>query len=1140
MKQTLIFIIILKLCSVTFANETNRQLLQLHSNLKTSFYELSFDINFPNPVFKSVKTSDGEYLKISLKGCHQSVSTGDPDLPLWNQLIEIPKGATWNISFSDIIFKEIEIPEKYKGLQILPVQPPRAKSQKKENKFYKNNNIYNSNQWFSNDFIQIDDIGIMRNARIGRLTISPIMYQPAQEKLRIVKSAKVEISFQLNNDPVEWKTPFTSPFFNTSSYTLNGSVFSIPPIPENFPVHYVILSDSMFYSTLQPFIEWKRLKGFMVTEVYKGSPGVGLTANSMRAYLQNIYLSSTSADPAPTYLLIVGDTDQIPPFQGTTSNHVTDLYYAEYTGDIFPELYYGRFSASTTAQLENQIEKTLHVEKYLMTDPSYLQRGILIAGHDAAHATKWGNGHMIYAQNNYINQNNNMVPSTYLHPASSSQGAQIIQDIEAGASLVNYSAHGSQNGWISPAFNKNHVATLSNNGRYPTIISNACETNKFDEPECFGEALLRAENSGAVGHIGASNQTFWDEDLYFAVGYGPIIMQPTYQLTDLGFYDRLFHTNGEPPTEWAISQGAIIKAGNMAVTQSGSMVNKYWEIYHLMGDPSLMPYLGVPANITPLFPPSLPVNVPHIAIQTLPYDYVAVSANGVLHGSGMADGNGVLNLQIQPFNQPTNAVIVVTGQNRAPFVDTIEFITASGSFVLADSISFREVIGNHNNQIDAGETIEVDLKILNYTSIQSSALTARIVLKNQYITLIDSIVNIPALGGNDSIFITGAFQFIIDDFVPNGLLVSGNISITDTLSQTWTTPFSLIINSPKIKVTNVIISDAPGNNNGIIEPGEDIEIVLTVKNQGSTSIQSVDVSIDQNSPYINLDAFSATIPVFDAGNSYSLSFSGTAINQNIPKGKIVKVNIVASKTPYYDSAVFLRMLGEFREDFSSNSFNDLPWVLTGSQHWFTTNEDPYIGDYCARSGNIPNQSSTSMEIELPVIENDSIRFVYKVSSEEHFDVLKFSIDNIERGRWSGEHQTWTHVVFPVDSGLRTFKWSYEKDHHWEEGQDCAWVDYIIFPPTSIYSSTKDISTANFKLNIYPNPSRGNLTVSISSDIIEEKRVSLIGTDGRVLVSKHLSDYEHEVNFDIRQFKNGLYLILIETPSATQTRKIVKF
>ena len=125
------------------------------------------------------------------------------------------------------------------------------------------------------------------------------------------------------------------------------------------PVKYVIVSDPMFREALQPFIKWKTKRGFNVIEAYTNDPAVGKTINSIKAYLQNLYTSATSTDPAPTFVLFVGDVAQIPAFN--CGDHVSDLYYCEYTGDYLPEVYYGRFSANTVAELLPQINKTLAI-----------------------------------------------------------------------------------------------------------------------------------------------------------------------------------------------------------------------------------------------------------------------------------------------------------------------------------------------------------------------------------------------------------------------------------------------------------------------------------------------------------------------------------------------------------------------------------------------------------------------------------------------------------------------------------------------------------------------------------------------------------------------------------------------------------
>jgi hypothetical protein len=46
--------------------------------------------------------------------------------------------------------------------------------------------------------------------------------------------------------------------------------------------------------------------------------------------------------------------------------------------------------------------------------------------------------------------------------------------------------------------------------------------------------------------------------------------------------------------------------------------------------------------------------------------------------------------------------------------------------------------------------------------------------------------------------------------------------------------------------------------------------------------------------------------------------------------------------------------------------------------------------------------------------------------------------------WAGAFG-WAQVSYPVSAGTHAFKWEYSKDETVSSGQDCAWIDYIVFP-----------------------------------------------------------------------------------------------
>ena len=345
---------------------------------------------------------------------------------------------------------------------------------------------------------------------------------------------KVEVSFVKDNSKSVNTKTLQSPYFKNIAYNTLNKVEESKDLISN-PVKYVIVSDPMFEETLQPFIEWKTIKGFNVITAYTDDPGVGNTTTTIKAYLKDLY-DNPSDGVSPTFVLLVGDVGQIPTFNGTSSSHYTDLYYCEYTDDKLPEVFYGRFSAESVAELQPQIDKTLEVEKYQMPDPSYLDNIVLVAGVDNNYAPTYGNGAINYANSYYTNETNSITSYYYLYNddsgvmASNNSGASesIRNYINQGVSFSNYTAHCSSNGWSNPGFNTGHISSLTNEHMYPLIIGNCCQSNTFYDNDCFGEEILKAENKGAVGYIGGSNNTYWDEDYYWGVGLvSTVVVNPT-------------------------------------------------------------------------------------------------------------------------------------------------------------------------------------------------------------------------------------------------------------------------------------------------------------------------------------------------------------------------------------------------------------------------------------------------------------------------------------------------------------------------------------------------------------------------------------------------------------------------------------
>ncbi|MCK4606415.1 MAG: thrombospondin type 3 repeat-containing protein, partial [candidate division Zixibacteria bacterium] len=147
---------------------------------------------------------------------------------------------------------------------------------------------------------------------------------------------------------------------------------------------------------------------------------------------------------------------------------------------------------------------------------------------------------------------------------------------------------------------------------------------------------------------------------------------------------------------------------------------------------------------------------------------------------------------------------------------------------------------------------------------------------------------------------------------------------------------------------------------------------------------------------------------------------------------------------YADSVEFSLIVGQRIEDFESGTLTSFPWQTSGDQPWAVTTSQVYEGLYAATSGSIAHNESTSMSVMLSGLSAGLITFHYRVSSEPGYDYLRFYIDDVLKGEWSGEVD-WSETGYLVTEGDHTFRWTYSKDVLGSDGSDCAWVDYISFP-----------------------------------------------------------------------------------------------
>lgn len=601
---------------------------------------------------------------------------GAPQLPVISKIIQIPFGADFKVEVKGYDTEEYNLADYGVSSRIFPRQPSAPKDGS-EVPFVYEPSAYISKGFHGQQLATIQDIGVMRNMRLVHLTIAPVKYSPVDNKIVVYNNINFEVVLT-GADMAQTKAKHDalwSPAF--------AAMEKLVVVPEalrfgarNAVQTYVIVADPAFKAEIAPFAAWKTQKGFKVHTVYIDQFGAGAAATEgLKTYLHGLYNNPTADMPAPSYVLFVGDHDKIPAFKGQTNTHITDLYYATVTGgDFLPDFLTGRFSAQNVDQLMPQIAKTMEYEKFLFPDPKFLDDVVLIAGWDASWARSHGWPHINYAKKYYINEANGFKSiATYLSAGSHQNEANIQADISKGASYVNYTAHGSPTSWADPSMSIANINSLTNKGKYPFVIGNCCITNKFELATCFGEAWLRAKDAGAIGYVGASNNSYWDEDFWWGVGLHAIVkpnnegVPPLKEKTGPGAFEAMF--------EAGCTNAGFMVAGNLAVEASSSTRKQYyWEIYHLMGDPALKTYMGQPKAMRVQHDSKMASRSTNITVQAPAGSYVGISQNDQLLGAGYVCADGSVEIALSSVPANGEAMVVVTAPNSIPYMGTINIV----------------------------------------------------------------------------------------------------------------------------------------------------------------------------------------------------------------------------------------------------------------------------------------------------------------------------------------------------------------------------------------------------------------------------------------------------------------------------------
>ena len=1052
------------------------------------------------------------------------LSAGNPDLLKYTTSLIIPDQGEMKVDVISTNYIE------YTGIELAPSKGNLYRDSNPATIPFRFGSAYEMSEFWPANIAELRKPYILRDLRGQTVVITPFQYNPITKVLRFytditVHIAKVEGSIgvnelqrskPLNKVDKEFYAIYQRQFFN-------ANVMQYIPLEEEG--NFLIIAADAFLNEVMPLADWKNKKG-IPTEVVSVT-AAGTSSAGIANFITNYYNTN-----GLTHVLLVGDADQVPPFT-SPGNFASDPSYGFIQGfDYYAELFVGRMSAESIQDVKTQVERTLNYE--ITPDTTqWLNQGVVVASNqgpgddnemDWEHATLMRDDLLGFTYN-HVSELYDGTQSTTTDAPGDPSNIDLFNLFQSGIGAMTYTGHGSSTSCGTTGLSNSDIDNMTNENRLPFIWSVACVNGDFtmSNGPCFAEKFLRTQhNSKPVGAIATFMSTInqsWNPP-----------MDAQDEMVDI--LTEQYASNIKR-TFAGLSVNGCMHMND----QYGGQGDEMTQSWHTFGDPTLNVRTATPQVMAVSHPATIPTGSTSVVLNgSFDGGYICLSLNGAIWATGTI-ANGAANLSFSPLNTVDTLYVTVTGVNQIPYQGYILILPASGPYMTYEAHQCRDLTGNLDSLIDFNELATMDVSLINLGVADAQNVSVVLSVNDPYITLIDDSIFVSILNPSTIQLVSNAFKFQVANDIPDQHNVVFNLTMTDLNGNSWTSTFSQRINAPVLQIGQLIIDDSiSGDNDGYLEPGESATFYITCSNIGHSNTNAAFGYLTTLSPFVNVITNLSGLSIIPKQGTKTANFNVT-MNNNVAIGSVYVLNLQLWSGSYSKNQDFARTAGIILEDFETGNFSRYNWQFAGNSNWNVTTVNPFQGADCAQSGNINDDESSQLSININSISFDTLSFWYKVSSEQSWDFLRLFIDGVPSYEWSGTIP-WSYHFILLSPGPHQITFSYEKDAIYSVGADCAWLDNIRLPMGAVTTSLETISKSN-AINVYPNPVNDLLTLDFGRDISGNTTVSIYSLEGRLIHSVDIDNYQTQskIQLNTSHFNSGMYMVQVRSKDFVKVSKI---
>jgi len=796
---------------------------------------------------KEFNSSGKTFQAVDLLSEMFTANPGYPEVPYIAKVLAIPDQSGISVEVletSEILtFNNVYLPPARMSWFEGQPEPP----------YEENMDIYHTDDVYPNVYAQVESPAVFRDFRIARVSIFPVRYVPGKKELQVVTSITIRINYgagEVVNPKITAKKAIAPSFGNLYQsfiYNYQSVLDKIYDGKEEGHELILCIMPDEFVASFQIYADWKRQSGTDV-HVTKFSD-IGANATNPDIIKNHIADAYHNWEFPPTYVLIIGDDGVFPKKIVTYPNYSfpNEDYFVEVDGnDYFPEMMIGRFTNQGDVRLQIMINKFLKYEKTPYTaNPAWLKKGIVCANNDYASQleVKRFTADLMLEDGGFTS-----VDTMMSDPGCTYDIDDIIGAINNGRSYLNYRGEGWYYGWYASCydFSTSDVSSLNNGEKFTFVTSIGCGVAMFDAPggNCFGEEWVEmgslSSPRGAAAFIGPTSNTHTQYN----------------NKIDRGIYVGMFQEGMDTPGQ-ALLRGKLFMYNCYG---NEYYVQYHYKVYCVLGDPSMHIWKDIPLAVNVNYSSTIPIGNNQLEFTVTfassggPVENAEVCITGEeIFVTGVTDSQGKVFIDITPEIQET-LTVTVRGGKVIPFQGTLEVIKPAVFVEPASDPIVVDIDGNTDGLINPNENANITFTLKNWGSQTASSVQATLSAPgSNYVQIITtSPVNFGNLapGGSST---GNPFQFYIKPFCPVGQIITLQLHVTSG-SNSWNYNYNVEVKGCMLVVNNYVVhDDGSPNKNYRMDPGETVELFLSVLNNGVDVAPNVLGILTSNDQYITIE-----------------------------------------------------------------------------------------------------------------------------------------------------------------------------------------------------------------------------------------------------------------------------------------------